>query len=567
MLTTYSPRLDWSDPYPVAQYYQLQVATSNTFSAPVIDQSNIPASEFSPGIGLFPNTTYYWRVRAYNSMNLAGGWSYAGNFRTAVVPPTLSVPPDGQDLLINRPTFDWEDVSGATGYILQLSRNTLFTSLYGTFYLTLSTYTASYDLPVDTTFYWRVQSLAANGPSAWSEVRSLHSANPPSIPYLISPTDNILTTSYTPRLDWSNSTVPAGVTFDHYLVQISTNSAFTNAQEVPVTGITNSEYTPTADLAPNTTYYWRVRPYNTDGEYSLWTVTRTFRTAIASPALSVPSDGQALLYNRPTFDWNDVVGASGYILQISNNIGFTWLGGTFYVTPSTYATTFDLPVSVTLYWRVQSLGPNGPSAWSPARSLHTANPPGIPYLIAPTDAILTTNFTPRLDWSNSTVPTSTTFDHYLLQIATNSAFIGAVEANASGLTNSEYIPVTALAPNTTYYWRVRPYNTKGEYNNWSAVRTFRTAIAPPTLSVPEDGAMTTNRRPTFDWDDMSGATSYTIQISRDATFANVMVYTVVTPSTYMPASNLPVGKLYWRVFANGPNGPSQASAVRSIIEQ
>jgi hypothetical protein len=41
----------------------------------------------------------------------------------------------------------------------------------------------------------------------------------------------------------------------------------------------------------------------------------------------------------------------------------------------------------------------------------------------------------------------------------------------------------------------------------------------------------------------------------------------VVPSTYMPTINLPIGTFYWRVRANGVNGPSLWSVTRSLIEQ
>jgi hypothetical protein len=76
---------------------------------------------------------------------------------------------------------------------------------------------------------------------------------------------------------------------------------------------------------------------------------------------------------------------------------------------------------------------------------------------------------------------------------------------------------------------------------------------------------TTNRKPTFDWNDPAGATGYTIQISKNATFTSLVGTYNITASTYTPTANLPVGTLYWRVRAKGPNGPSDWSAAWSIV--
>ena len=41
-------------------------------------------------------------------------------------PPNLLSPAINESVMTNRPTFDWSDVSGATGYTLQVSQSTFF---------------------------------------------------------------------------------------------------------------------------------------------------------------------------------------------------------------------------------------------------------------------------------------------------------------------------------------------------------------------------------------------------------------------------------------------------------
>jgi hypothetical protein len=125
----------------------------------------------------------------------------------------------------------------------------------------------------------------------------------------------------------------------------------------------------------------------------------------------------------------------------------------------------------------------------------------------------------------------------------------------------------ALNPNTVYYWRVRSVNSEGEYGQWSVTWTLRMAMLPPTLSAPADRMWLTNRRPTLDWSDVVGASNYTIQIATDPTFTNLVLNATITPSGCTPITNLPIGTLYWRVRANGPNGPGNWSVVWSLVEQ
>ena len=382
---------------------------------------------------------------------------------------------------------------------------------------------------------------------------------------LVLPASKALTTDYTPRLDWGQVTLPLGVIFDHYQIQVADNAAFT-APAVDESGLVNRlvhEYAPLSDLYSNTTYYWRVRSYNGDGEYSAWSLVRTFRTALLPPLLSAPLDAEDLFNNRTTFIWDNVPGVTGYTIQISKNSGFTLLVGTYPATLSTYTPTVNLPANKTLYWHVQSRGTNGPSAWSSARSFNTANPPSVPALLLPASNALTTDYTPRLDWGVVTIPAGTAFDHYQVQVADNATFT-APAVDEFGLTDRlvhEYTPGVDLNPNTKYYWRVRAYNADNEYSAWSLVRTFRTAITPPTLLLPAPGSSTSNKKPFFDWDDMAGANGYTIQISKNAGFTSLVGTYNVISSTYTPAANLPAGTLYWRVQAKGPNGPSLWSPV------
>ena len=323
-------------------------------------------------------------------------------------------------------------------------------------------------------------------------------------------------------------------------------------------------------LSPNTKYYWRVNSFNSAGQYSSWSLTRSFRIAMLPPLLTTPTTGAPLLTNRPIFDWEDVPGATGYTIQAAPVSNF---GGTLTLNAvansSSYTAIKDLPANKTIYWRVRSNGTNGPSAWSSVFTLTTAKPPSIPALVAPTENLLiSTTLTPKLDWGNSTVPVGVTFDKYHVQVATDAAFSAIVtEADVSGISSSEYI-VPALSPNTKYYWRVNSFNSAGQYSSWSLTRSFRIAMLPPVLTTPSGPTGSLNLKPPFDWVDVSGATNYTIQVSKVSTFSTLLVNATAPTSTYTPTVNLPANTtLYWRVRTNGVNGPSNWSAPSNFIIQ
>jgi hypothetical protein len=186
------------------------------------------------------------------------------------------------------------------------------------------------------------------------------------------------------------------VTFKHYQVQLSTSPAFDGVDlGGEVTTLTTPSFTPASDLTPNTTYYWRVRSFNSADQYSQWSVVRSFRTAVLPPALTAPTNSSTLTNTLPLFDWQDVSGATGYTLQISKSITFTSL--VLNVSPtgtaSQYQTTTALPGGIPLYWRVLTRATNGPSAWSDVGSVTSANPPSIPALNLPAAGALTTDYT------------------------------------------------------------------------------------------------------------------------------------------------------------------------------
>ena len=575
--TTLTPKLDWGNSTVPAgvifDHYHVQVATDAAFLNIVTetDRSGITSSEYIVP-ALAPNTKYYWRVNSFNSTGQYSSWSLTRSFRIAMLPPLLTAPTTGTLLLTNRPVFDWNDVTGATSYTIQAAPVSTFT---GTLTLNAvaagSIYTAIKDLPANKTIYWRVRSNGTNGPSAWSSVFTLTTANAPSIPALVAPTENLLiSTTLAPKLDWGNSTVPVGTTFDHYHVQVATDAAFSNiVAETDKSGITSSDYVVPA-LAPNTKYYWRVNSFNSAGQYSSWSLTRSFRIAMLPPVLTAPTSGTSLLTNRPTFDWGDVAGATGYTIQaapVSTFAGTLTLNTT--ATGSSYTAIKDLPANKTIYWRVRSNGTNGPSAWSSVFTLTTANVPSIPALVAPTENLLiSTTLAPKLDWGNSTVPAGVTFDHYHVQVATDTAFSNIItETDKAGIASSEYI-VPTLIPNTKYYWRVNSFNSVGQYSSWSLTRSFRIAILPPALTTPSGSTGSLNLKPPFDWVDVSGASNYTIQVSKVSSFSTLLVNTTAPASAYTPTVNLPVNTtLYWRVRTNGANGPSNWSVPSTFIIQ
>jgi hypothetical protein len=268
------------------------------------------------------------------------------------------------------------------------------------------------------------------------------------------------------------------------------------------------------------------------------------------------------LHRRPTFDWSDVTGAGAYRIAASTSSSFDTVLWEVDTTDSTYTPGADLPGGQVIYWRVRAQLNEVWASWSETWSFTAGNPPSVPILVSPASASLTRDYTPLLDWNNSTVPAgAAAFDHYQVQVATDNLFTSPVLIDAITATGqvaaSSYTPTADLAANATYFWRVRAFNVSGQYSGWSTVWSFRTALLPPDSLTPDGGVTVGSRKPTLDWDAVEGATGYNIQISTSSSFGSLLVNTSTTANTFTPSSNLPAHRLlYWRVRATGTNGPS-----------
>ncbi len=368
LTTNYAPLINWVDTAPVADHYQVQVDNNADFSSPAVDDNTPTISQYQISSALASNARYYWRVRSYNAVDGTNGWSAVWSFRTALTPPTLSGPVDGFTSPELRPLFDWDDVSTATGYTIQISRNSTFTQIVRTGNPVGSSYIPTSDLPkyAGTPLYWRVLTRGANGPSLYSAYRSFTTpSNPPPAPVLLAPTSNALQTNYRPTFTWKALAFPSGTFPQNYIIQIDDSATF-NSPEVDDSSPILPTFTPSTDLAPNMRFFWRVRAVNTLGEMSNWSPVRYFRSAILPPTPNFPADDSTSVSRTPLLDWSDVSGNNGYAVQV-------WKAGT---TP-VLVKTATLPTNVSQYqfitnllpntayfWMVRTRAVNGPSSWS-----------------------------------------------------------------------------------------------------------------------------------------------------------------------------------------------------------
>jgi hypothetical protein len=290
------------------------------------------------------------------------------------------------------------------------------------------------------------------------------------------------------------------------------------------------------------------------------------------PDLVWPTDGEILNYNIPTFLWLDYPGATGYSIQVSPYSNFrSPIVNKRITTPlAEFTPATPLPTNRLLYWHVRAwLGGIVYTEWSATWTFYSANSPSTPKPVIPFNNALVNDLSPFLDWlPPATIPAGTAFSYYHVQITSdNTFFFVDWEDVVYGLNNHGYTIPFDLNPNTKYYWRILAMNTNGDYSPWSPVRYFRVTMNPPFLFYPVTGDVTPDLRPYFDWDDVTGATGYTLQASQYSNFTSTILNVTIKTATseYLSGINFPSGDMfYWRVRANGPLGSSQWSIVETF---
>ncbi|WP_224245000.1 endopeptidase [Hyalangium gracile] len=199
------------------------------------------------------------------------------------ISPVREGPLDGSvDVQFTGP-LDWNDVEGVK-YDVQVSTDPNFTTIARAAQgLTSSEWAVTPALEDVTTYYWRVRAVSScGGATPWTSAGSFTTRACVALgtPSSSSPADGATGVAHQPSLDWSD--VPLA---DGYDVQVALDSAFNNVV-ASASGVSDSSWTVSSALVPNTTYYWRARAKDSCSEGSY--TTASFTTAnVCSPSTAI----------------------------------------------------------------------------------------------------------------------------------------------------------------------------------------------------------------------------------------------------------------------------------------
>ncbi|MDD2227938.1 MAG: M6 family metalloprotease domain-containing protein [Candidatus Cloacimonetes bacterium] len=177
------------------------------------------------------------------------------------------------------PVISWQSVLGASSYEFQLSTDPEFNSfVVNVFEHPGTSYQASFLSP-NTTYYWRVASIAEIGISPFCETLSFTTGSIseyPVIPQLNSPANYSVNLSTNPTFVWTPSLLALS-----YRLQVASDPYYQNV-ELDVSQLEQTSYTAN-NLPYNTLLYWRIASANQYGN-SNFSVSWRFTTALASPS-------------------------------------------------------------------------------------------------------------------------------------------------------------------------------------------------------------------------------------------------------------------------------------------
>ena len=337
------PTLKWNAVSGAAKY---EVYRARSKDGDYIKYSTVTGTSYTNTSYIENGNTYYYKVRALKSDGTAGAWSsvVSVTYKQTLPAPTVTGGNDTQ----GRPTLTWKAVTGAAKYEVYRAR-----SLNGDYIkystVTGTSYTNTSYIENGNTYYYKVRALKSDGTAgAWSSIVS--------VTYRAASTGTLSAPTVTggndaqgrPTLKWK--AVTGAAKYEIYR-SYSRDGSYSKYSTQTSTAYTNSSY-----LTSGTTYYYKVRALDANGNAGPYSaaVSVTCRLKLSAPSVTGGKDSQG----RPTLKWNAVSGAAKYEVYRSASRSGTY---TKYSTQTStsYTNSSYLTSGTTYYYKVRALGSDG----------------------------------------------------------------------------------------------------------------------------------------------------------------------------------------------------------------
>jgi phosphodiesterase/alkaline phosphatase D-like protein len=400
---------------------------------------------------LTPGNDYQLKVIDSGNPSLFG-WS--GTF--SVVAFTAPVSTAATSVTTTSATVNWNAVSGATDYRIDISTASDFSSfVYIYNNLSTSTLTGSATskviysgLTAGTTYYYRLRAVKAACTSANSNVTSFLTL--PSAPSSLTASGISLTTF---TLTW-----PAVQSATQYDVDLSTSASFTTFTTTVVTSPTINK----TGIPSGVTHYVRVKAKNTTG-YSGY-ISKTIQ--LQTPPVATTASNVSYTSFTANCTPNGAT-STAMFLDVSTDPAFSSFVGSYndFYSGSQNVTVTGLTASTIYYYRFRQELSSGRSINSNVISQIT-----LPSPVLTVSNITLTSF--LMSW-----PAVTSATEYEIDLSTSSSFSTFTTDVVTGTSISK----TGLPSGITHYIRARAKNSVGSSQN--ALKTIQLQ-APPVVGLP-----------------------------------------------------------------------------------
>jgi hypothetical protein len=524
-------RLDWTDNSTDETNFYIERKTGAGGTYAYVGTVGANVTTYTSA-GLTQNTTYYYRVSAYNG----GNYSVNSNEASAIT-STMNAPTGLAVGAVSyaQVTLAWTDNSSEeTGFSIE--RKTGASGAYAQVATTAANATSytNTSLTQGTEYYFRVRAVSGANYSGYSnEVNATTlTLNAPS-----SLTVTPMSATQV-RVDWTDNSTDE----TNFYIERKTGAGGTYAY-VGNVGANITTFTNTS-LTQGTEYYYRVRAYN-GGNYSVY----SNEANAATSTLAAPSNlnATATSSSQITLTWADN-SSDETSFSIERKTGaagtYVYIGGVG-ANITTFTST-GLTQGTEYYYRVRTVSGSNYSEYSNEVS-------ATPVILAPSNLSVGEISTSQiaLTWTdNSNEETGFSIERKTGDGGTY-AQVGSVSANVTTFTN------TGLTQGTEYYYRVRTVSGSN-YSKYSNEVSATPSLLPPSNLV---ATPLTPSEIVLSWNDNSGdETVFYIDYRAEGTDIFTTLTSVSANTTAYIHKTLTPGTTYhYRVRAYGLVGYSPYS--------
>jgi fibronectin type 3 domain-containing protein len=375
-----------------ADFYRLQVSEETDFSSLLVDESDLVETSFNLD-GLDHQTTYVWRVRAFNDAGeseWSAVWLFGTESEVITVTNVQTIDPSGGTFFDEETGIEVEFPEGAVSEPTEIISGT-------------------------------------------------YSQFPPGV--IIS---GALTFLGTEKFESINFSLPVHVTVDYDPGNIPPGAAERNMRVLRYTELTETWEELESEVNTETK---RVQASTT--RFSVFGV-GIIEGTIYEPGevtLLTPEDGSSDVSINPHFTWQEVQNTDTYTIEIATDDQFSDIVINQSELDETSYQATGLELNNTYYWRVRGVNEAGPGDWSEVWSFTTGelSPPGALTLSV-------TDNTPELSWEPSSSTSVSGYNVYRGAGPAALELLTELDASASGYTDSDvpqggsFYAITATGP-------------------------------------------------------------------------------------------------------------------------